>query len=120
MKPGDQAMDIAICATLLRIFVGEDKMHGDRPLYEAIALKAREQRLAGATVLSGRLGFGHSTRLHTARVTFSADLPMIIEIIDSEERISRFVALLVDIPEIALMTVEKVTVVSRPQRDDRA
>ncbi|MGO8917006.1 MAG: DUF190 domain-containing protein [Stellaceae bacterium] len=112
-------MDIANNATMLRIFVGEDKRHGDRPLYEAIALKAREQRLAGATVLSGRLGFGHSTRLHTARVTFSADLPVMIEIVDSEERINRFVALLEGIPEIALMTVETVKVVSRPQRDAR-
>jgi len=111
-------MDIANNATLLRIFVGEDKMHGDRPLYEAIALKAREMRMAGATVLSGRLGFGHSTKLHTARVTFSEDLPVTIEIIDSKEQINRFVALLDGIPEIALMTVEAVEVVPR-RRDSR-
>lgn len=109
-------MDIANHAALLRIFVGENKRQGDRPLYEVIALKAREQRVAGVTVLSGRLGFGHSTRLHTARVTYSEDLPMMIEIVDAEERISRFVALLDDMPEIALMTVEPVRVVSRPQR----
>jgi uncharacterized protein len=109
-------MDIAIHATPLRIFVGENKMHGDRPLYEAITLKAREQRLAGATVLSGRLGFGHSTRLHSAGVTFSRDLPVMIEIVDSEDRINRFVALLHGIPEIGLMTLETVKVASRPPR----
>ncbi len=108
-------MNIVNDAALLRIFVGEDKMHGDQPLYEAIALKAREMRLAGATVLSGRLGFGHSTKLHTARVTFSKDLPVTIEIIDSREQIDRFVALLDAIPEIALMTVEPIEVVPRRQ-----
>jgi uncharacterized protein len=108
-------MDMANTATLLRIFVSEDKMQGDRPLYESIVLKARELRLAGATVLTARLGFGHSTRIHSAQVLGSEDLPVMIEIVESEERIKRFVALLQSIPEIALMTVETVKVVSRPR-----
>ena len=74
-------------AVLLRVFVGEDKRHGDMPLYEAIALKAREMHLLGATVLNGRLGFGRSTRLHTTRALLSEDLPLVIEIVDEAEKI---------------------------------
>ena len=76
---------------LLRIFVGEsDQWHG-RPLYEAIVLKARELHLAGATVLRGPMGFGRSSRLHTAKILrLSEDLPLVIEIVDAEERIRAF------------------------------
>jgi uncharacterized protein len=109
-------MHFAKNASLLRIFVSENKMYGDQPLYEAIAVKAREQHLAGATVLSARLGFGYSARMHDARVIFSEDLPVIIEIVDADERIRRFAALLQDVAEIALMTVEKVEVLSRVEQ----
>jgi uncharacterized protein len=71
-------------AMLLRVFIGEDERYLGRPLYESIVLKARELHLAGATVLRGPLGFGHSSRLHTAKILrLSEDLPMVIEIVAS-------------------------------------
>jgi hypothetical protein len=97
----------------LRIYVGEDKRHGDRPLYQAIVRKAREQRLAGATIFRGAQGFGRSTHLHTVDVLFSEDLPMVIEIIDSREKIEAFVALLDGVVDIGISTCEKVTVLRR-------
>jgi uncharacterized protein len=97
-------------AVLLRVFLGEDKRDGERPLYEAIALKARDMRLAGATVLHGRLGFGRSARLHTSRVLVSEDLPLVVEIVDSEDKITAFLRVLEKMPAIALVTVEKVRV----------
>jgi uncharacterized protein len=98
-------------AVLLRVFVGEDKRHGERPLYEAIALKAREMHLLGATVLHGRLGFGRSTRLHTIRALMSEDLPLVIEIVDKAERIEAFMPILTGMPGIALITREPVEMV---------
>src|SRR5260221_14641325 len=78
-------------AVLLRIFIGENDRFEHKPLYEAIVLKAREMRLAGATVLRGPMGFGHSSRLHTAKILrLSEDLPYVIEIVDSEDNIDRF------------------------------
>ena len=85
-------MQIPRDAFLLRIFIGEDDKHGHVPLYEAIVLKAREMHLAGATVLRGPMGFGHSSRLHTAKILrLSEDLPMVIEIVDAEDKINGFV-----------------------------
>lgn len=98
-------------AVLLRIFVGEDKRHGERPLYEAIALKAREMHLLGATVLHGRLGFGRSTRLHTMRALMSEDLPLVVEIVDKAERIDAFMSVLAGMQGIALITRERVEMV---------
>lgn len=106
-------MELVQDAVLLRIFLGEDKMHGDKPLYEAIALKAREAKMAGATVIHGILGFGHSTRLHTARVLMSEDLPVIVEIIDSEEKIDAFLKLLDGVADIGLVTLDKVKTLGR-------
>src|SRR3546814_3258609 len=84
-------MEIPNEALLLRIFVGEDDRDDDRPLYEAIVLRARELHLAGATVLRGAMGFGHSSRLHTTKILrLSEDLPLVIEIVDSEEKINAF------------------------------
>src|SRR5438046_4118588 len=78
-------------AVLLRIFIGESDRWEHRPLYEALVLKAREMHLAGATVLRGPMGFGKSSRLHTAKILrLSLDLPLVIEIVDSEENINRF------------------------------
>lgn len=94
----------------LRIYVGEDKRHGDRPLYQAIVRKAREQHIAGATILRGTQGFGKSTHLHTVDVLFSEDLPVVIEIIDSREKIQAFAALLDAVADIAICTCEKITV----------
>ena len=96
---------------LLRIFVGEqDKWHG-RPLYEAIVQLAREQGLAGATCLKGCLGFGASSRLHTAKLLrLSEDLPMIVEIVDSAERIDRFLPQLDPMIGDGLVTLEQAEV----------
>ncbi|HXZ02994.1 MAG TPA: DUF190 domain-containing protein [Stellaceae bacterium] len=98
-------------AMLLRIFIGEDDRLEHLALFEAIVLKAREQHLAGATVLRGPLGFGHSSRLHTAKVLrLSEDLPMVIEIVDSEEKINAFLPVLDGMMGSGLVTLEKVKV----------
>ena len=76
-------------AVLLRIYLGESDRWEHRPLYEAIVLKAREMHLAGATVLRGPMGFGKSSRLHTTKILrLSSDLPLVIELVDSEEKIN--------------------------------
>lgn len=105
-------MQVPKQALLLRIFIGEDDWVGDRPLYEAIILKAREMQLAGATVLRGPMGFGHSSRLHTAKILrLSEDLPLVIEIVDSEEKINGFLPALEDLMTTSgLVTLEKVQV----------
>src|SRR5271168_1511576 len=98
-------------AILLRAFIGEDDKYGGLPLYEAIVLKAREMHLAGATVLRGPIGFGHSNRLHTAKILrLSEDLPMVIEIVDSEEKINAFLPTLDGMMTSGLITMEKVQV----------
>jgi PII-like signaling protein len=104
-------MQIPRDAVLLRVFLGEDERCQNRPLYEAIVLKAREMHLAGATVLRGPLGFGHSSRLHTAKILqLSEDLPMVIEIVDSEEKIEAFLPVLDGMIGSGLVTLEKVKV----------
>src|SRR6266481_2539784 len=104
-------MQVPRNAVLLRIFVGEDDRFEHRPLYEAIVLRAREQHIAGATVLRGPMGFGHSSRLHTAKILrLSEDLPLVIEIVDSEEKINAFLPLLDDMMGSGLVTLEKVQV----------
>jgi uncharacterized protein len=98
-------------AMLLRIFIGESDRHDGRPLYEAIVLAARETGLAGATVLRGPMGFGHSSRLHTTKILqLSQDLPLIIEIVDAEDAIRAFASKLEGIMESGLVTLEKVQV----------
>jgi PII-like signaling protein len=104
-------MQIPRDSMLLRIFLGEDDKHGHVPLYEAIVLKAREQHLAGATVLRGPMGFGHSSRLHTTKILrLSEDLPYVIEIVDSEEKINAFLPVLDGMMGNGLVTLEKVQV----------
>jgi PII-like signaling protein len=84
-------MQIPKQAQLLRIFVGEAEQFDDEPFYEAVVLKAREMHIAGATVLRGSLGYGHSSRLHTSKILrLSDDLPLVIEIVDSPEKIETF------------------------------
>ncbi len=97
---------------LLRVFIGEgDKWHG-RPLYEAIVLKARELHLAGATVLRGPMGFGAHSRLHTAKVLrLSEDLPIVIEIVDSREKIDELLPHIDEMVIEGLVTLEKVQVI---------
>jgi PII-like signaling protein len=97
---------------LLRIFIGESDKHGHHALYEAIVLKAREADLAGATVLRGVMGFGKHSVLHTAKILrLSEDLPMVIEIVDSLEKIERFLPVLDEIISDGLVTLEKVRVI---------
>ncbi len=99
-------------ATLLRIFIGESDRWEHQPLYEAIVLKARELHLAGATVLRGPMGFGKSSRLHTAKILrLSMDLPLIIEIVDSEEKINAFLPVLDPMIGGGLVTLENVKVI---------
>jgi len=98
-------------ALLLRIFIGEDDRDDGHPLYESIVLKAREMHLAGATVLRGGMGFGHSSRLHTTKILrLSEDLPLVIEIVDSEDKINAFLPVLETIMTSGLVTLEKVQV----------
>jgi PII-like signaling protein len=104
-------MQIPKDAVLLRIFVGESDRFGHQPLYEAIVLKAREMHLGGATVLRGPMGFGRSSRLHTAKILrLSEDLPMVIEIVDGEEKIRSFLPVLDGMMSAGLVTLEKVQV----------
>lgn len=102
---------LPVDATLLRIFLGEGDRHGGQPLYEAIVLAARRHGLAGATVLRGPMGFGASSHLHTAKILrLSADLPMVIEIVDSEAKINGFLPQLDALMGSGLVTLEKVKV----------
>jgi uncharacterized protein len=99
-------------STLLRIFIGESDRHGGQPLHEAIVQQARAGHLAGATVLRGAMGFGASSRLHTNKILrLSTDLPLVIEIIDSEEKIQAFLPMLDRMMGGGLVTLEKVRVV---------
>ena len=104
MQPEEQAV-------LLRIFIGEADRCQGRPLYEAIVVKAREMGLAGATVLRGPMGFGHSSRLHTSEILrLSADLPLVIEIVDLQERIDTFLPELDRMMGSGLVTLENVRI----------
>jgi PII-like signaling protein len=99
-------------AILLRVFVGESDRAGGRPLYEAIVLKAREEHLAGATVLRGLMGFGRSSHLHTSKVLrLSADLPIVIEIADVEAKIQAFLPWLESVVTGGLITLERARVI---------
>src|SRR5918995_2873963 len=105
-------MQIPESAVLLRIFIGEDDKADGRPLYETVVLKAREAHLAGATVLRGPMGYGHSSRLHTAKILrLSEDLPIVIEIVDSREKIEAFLPVLEQLMRSGLVTLENVRVV---------
>jgi uncharacterized protein len=104
-------MQIPRDAVLLRIFFGEDDRFNHQPLHEAIVLKARELHLGGATVLRGHAGFGHSSRIHTTKILrLSEDLPVVVEIIDSQEKIEAFLPILDGMMSSGLVTSEKVQV----------
>jgi uncharacterized protein len=112
-------MNISREAVLLRIFFGEDDKFERLPLHEAVVLKAREMHLAGATVLRGHVGFGHSSRLHTTKILrLSQDLPIVVEIVDSQEKIDAFLPVLDRMMSSGLVTLEKVQV--RQYGSDRA
>jgi PII-like signaling protein len=98
-------------AVLLRIYTEEGKMSGHRALYEDIVVKARAAGLAGATVLRGPMGYGLHAKIHTAKIIeLSAKLPLVIEIVDVEEKVRAFVAGLDSIKDLGLVTLEKVEV----------
>jgi hypothetical protein len=98
-------------AQLLRIFIGESDRSAGKPLYEAIVLAAREAGLAGATVLRGLEGFGARSRIHTARILrLSEDLPIVVEIVDSEDQIAAFLPRLDAMVTEGLVTLERVQV----------
>lgn len=97
---------------LLRIFLGEKARAGHAPLYEAIVMKAREAGMAGATVLRGPMGFGQAGRLHTAKILdLSDDLPMVIEIVDTRDKVERFLAVIEPMMAGGLVTLEKAEVI---------
>src|SRR5215510_11978072 len=105
-------MQIPEDAVLLRIFIGESDRHRHQPLYEAIVLKAREMQMAGATVLRGPMGFGKSSHLHTAKILrLSMDLPIVIEIVDSAEKVNAFLPVLDELMGGGLVTLERVKVI---------
>jgi PII-like signaling protein len=104
-------MTIPEDGSLLRIFIGESDRYGHHPLYEAIVLKARESGLAGATVLRGVMGFGKHSILHTAKILrLSEDLPMVIEIVDSAEKVKDFLPALDEMIKDGLVTLEPIRV----------
>ncbi len=103
---------------LLRIFIGEADRYRGKPLYEQIVLKARELNLAGATVLRGQMGFGRHSRLHSAKILrLSEDLPIVIELVDTEEKLNRLMPFLDETIEEGLVTLEKVRVIKYRSRD---
>lgn len=105
-------------AVLLRIFIGESDRCQHRPLYEAIVLKARELELAGATVLRGPMGFGKSSHLHTAKILrLSMDLPIVIEIVDTAQKIDAFLPVLDEMMGGGLVTLERTKVIRYRDRE---
>ena len=105
-------MEVPRDSMLLRIFIGESDRWNHKPLYEAIVLKAREMHLGGATVLRGPMGFGKSSRMHTAKILrLSMDLPIVIEIVDSEQKINAFLPALEEMMSGGMVTLERVQVI---------
>jgi PII-like signaling protein len=97
---------------LLRIFIGESDHYKGKALYEAIVLKARELNLAGATVVRGLMGFGADSRMHTAKLLrLSEDLPVVIELVDTEENLNKMLPFLDESVTEGLITLEKVRVI---------
>ena len=104
-------MQIPREAVLLRIFFGENDKFQRLPLHEAIVLKAREMHLGGATVLRGHIGFGHSSRIHTTKILrLSEDLPIVVEIIESQEKVDAFLPVLDGMMSSGLVTIERAEV----------
>jgi len=110
-------------AVLLRVFFGEDDKYKGLPLYEAIVLKAREMHLAGATVLRGCVGFGHSSRIHTTKILrLAQDLPFVVELVDTQDKVDAFLPELDRMMSSGLVTLEKVQVLQygEPTAAERA
>jgi PII-like signaling protein len=102
---------------LLRVFIGESDVHHGKALYEQIVLKARELNLAGATVLRGIMGFGGTSRVHTAKLLrLSEDLPIIVEIVDTEENLNKLLPFLDEVVQEGLVTLERARVIKYRHR----
>ncbi|HXZ26133.1 MAG TPA: DUF190 domain-containing protein [Nitrospiria bacterium] len=102
---------------LLRIFIGESDIHQGKALYEQIVLKARELNLAGATVLRGIMGFGGTSRVHTAKLLrLSEDLPIVVEIVDTEENLNRLLPFLDEVVQEGMVTLERARVIKYRHR----
>jgi len=111
-------MQLSEDAVLLRIFIGESDRWENQPLHEAIVLRARALHLAGATVLRGMMGFGHASRMHTAKILrLSMDLPVLIEIVDAGDKIDAFLPELGRMIGNGLVTLEPVKVVKFPKSE---
>lgn len=105
-------------AALLRLYLGESDHYEGHPAYEAIVLAAREAGLAGATVLRGPLGYGHSSRLHTANILrLSGDLPIVVEIVDERAKIDAFLPRLEAMVPAGMITLHPTTVIRYGPRD---
>ncbi len=106
-------MEIPCEVDLLRVFVGEQQKFEGKPVYEAIVEAARDMGLMGATVLRGMLGYGAHCKLHTAKVfMLSEDLPMVVEIVDTEDRIKDFIPLITKMNHKGLITIEKIRIIA--------
>jgi uncharacterized protein len=113
-------MELPRDASLLRIFIGERDEYQREPLFKLIVLKAREQRLAGATVFRGPMGFGRSSHLHTSGILrLSFDLPIVIEIVDTEEKIQGFLTTIEDVIGPGLITIERVQAIFYKGKTDQ-
>jgi len=113
-------MNLPEDAQLLRIFIGEDDKHDGRPLHEVIVEKARKAGIAGSTVLRGLLGYGAHSRIHTSKVLrLSQDLPIVIEIVDTKEKVEEFLPTLDAIMDEGLVTLEKIRVLKYRHRESR-
>jgi PII-like signaling protein len=96
---------------LLRTFIGESDKYEGKPLYEWLVIKAKEHGLAGATVLRGLMGFGANSRIHTSKILrLSLDLPIVVEIVDTPEKIEAFLSLIESVVKVGLVTLEKAEV----------
>jgi PII-like signaling protein len=114
-------MKISEEGQLLRIFVGESDKWEGKPLYEELIFKAREMGLAGATMLRGLMGYGAASRVHTAKILrLSEDLPVIVEIVDSPERIASFLPTIDEMVQEGLVTLERVHVILYRHNTDTA
>jgi hypothetical protein len=104
-------MQLVRDAVLLRVFFGEDDKYKSLPLYEAIVLKAREMQIAGTTVLRGSVGFGHSSRIHTTKILrLAQNLPIVVELVDTQDKVDTFLPVLGEMMSSGLVTLEKVQV----------
>jgi PII-like signaling protein len=106
-----RTMDLPPEGQLLRIFIGESDKYEGKPLYEWLVIKAKEQGLAGATVLRGLMGFGANSRIHTTKILrLSMDLPIVVEIVDTPEKIKKFLSFIESVVTEGLVTLEKAQV----------